>query len=104
MLIGAFYTFGESLAFIAQPVLLGVFITWLEDHAGRTDMESYGVGVGLAFALIATSFYQAVVHHLLYFQTMRLGWNVRTGFTGLVHDKLLKVSGSTLQRIGSGTE
>ena len=121
MLIGAFYTFGESLAFIAQsvnndplpspptraritrdstractlatavpmlsayawqfvltcahrcydarlrtralarPVLLGVFITWLEDHAGRTDAESYGVGVGLACSLIATSFYQAVV-------------------------------------------
>ena len=42
------------------------------------------------------------MHHLLYFQTMRLGWNLRTAFTGLVHDKLLKVSSSTMQRIGSG--
>jgi hypothetical protein len=32
---------GESVAFIGQSVLLGFFISWLEDHAGRTDRESY---------------------------------------------------------------
>jgi hypothetical protein len=42
----------------------------------------YGVGIGLAGSLMAISFYQAVIHHLLYFRTMRWGWHMRISFTG----------------------
>eukprot|EP00927_Polykrikos_kofoidii_P042178 TRINITY_DN36031_c0_g1_i1.p1 TRINITY_DN36031_c0_g1~~TRINITY_DN36031_c0_g1_i1.p1 ORF type:complete len:1295 (-),score=157.05 TRINITY_DN36031_c0_g1_i1:98-3481(-) len=44
----------------------------------------------------------AVVHHQLFFGTMRLGWNLRVGFTGVLHAKLLRLRASTLQSTSVG--
>ena len=42
------------------------------------------------------------VHHVLYFQTMRLGWNLKIGFIGLIHKKLLTIGSASLQQQQSG--
>lgn len=73
------YAFLEAATFVLQPVVLRFFLNWLTSPTIPVD---YGVGWGLAAAMIVTSLLQALTHHLLYFQTMRLGWNLRIGFIG----------------------
>lgn len=87
------YCFLESATRVAQPVLLGAFLTWL---TGDTAVSDAGPGLGWAAALSATAFAQAVVHHRLYYFTMRGGFNMRMAFTGLIHRKLLKLHAAAL--------
>lgn len=57
--------------------------------------------VANAFA-IYTSFLQAVVHHQLYYYTMRGGFNCRNALIGLVHSKLTRLSNASLLTASSG--
>lgn len=87
----------ESLTMFSQPVLLRFFVKWLED----VD-ESVRPGLLLAMGLTLASLSQAVVHHVLYFVNMRMGWNLRTGMMGFLHHKLLRLAGATVSQFGSG--
>ncbi|EDQ85993.1 uncharacterized protein MONBRDRAFT_34017 [Monosiga brevicollis MX1] len=95
---GVWYTLCESAFALIQPVLVFWFVQWLE---GNTD---YGndYGWGIVIALATASFMQAITHHLLYFETMRLGWNMRIGMTGLVHHHLLQLKLSDIPKFGLG--
>lgn len=79
VLLSGLYAALEAATFIGQPVILRYFLNWLTDDTLPVD---YGLGWGLAVAMVVTSLLQALTHHLLYFQTMRLGWNLRIGFIG----------------------
>ena len=68
-LLAALYTFAESATFIVQPILLGIFVDWLEETHGDPELDSYRKGAGVAAGLIVASFLQAVTHHDLYGQT-----------------------------------
>ena len=94
--LSGLYTALESVTFIAQPLLLGGFIKWLEKDGEISE------GVVLGLGLVLASFLQALVHHLLYYETMKMGWNLRIAFTGLVHKKLLGLRGSFTQHTSSG--
>jgi hypothetical protein len=85
-IISAILSLLVSSSYIGQPVLLRLFINWLGDDGASTR---YGVGMGLGLAALA--FAQGVLHHALYFQTMRLGWRIRNSVTGLLHKKLLNL-------------
>jgi len=39
-------------------------------------------GVALGAGIVIVNFLQAVTHHLLYYVTMKAGWNCRIAFTG----------------------
>jgi ATP-binding cassette subfamily C (CFTR/MRP) protein 4 len=96
--LAGFNAFAESASCIAQPIVLGYLITWLAEDGERDIWK----GMYLAALLMFASFVQAVVHHFLYFLTMRGGWNTRTATSGLVHAKLLRLSSNALQANSSG--
>eukprot|EP01040_Poterioochromonas_malhamensis_P019260 gene19260-22703_t len=45
---------------------------------------------------------QAIVHHILFFVTMRIGWNWRTSCTGLIYDALFKLEGADMHSVQNG--
>ena len=57
--------------------------------ASRAGGAPRGAAVALA---LAASVAQGVLHRLLYFLTMRAGWNLRVGFSALVHSKALRLA------------
>lgn len=87
-----------SLAMLAQPLLLRALVAWLrlDDHNGVAR------GIGYALGLAVMSLAQALLHHALYFFTMRMGWNLRIGMMAVLHAKLLRLAGTTLARFGAG--
>ena len=101
--LSAFYCLGESATRIGQPVMLGLFLEWLTDPDAVRNLN---VGLLISFGLASIAFVQIYVHHLLYFYTMRGGWNARLSCTALIHRKLLRVHsgalGGVTQASGSG--
>jgi ATP-binding cassette subfamily C (CFTR/MRP) protein 4 len=53
--------------------------------------------------LSGIGFLQVFIHHVLYFHSMRVGWNWKNASTALVHLKLLHLYSGVLQSSGSGT-
>jgi hypothetical protein len=89
--LSGFYTFLEGALRIACPVVLGLFLESLQDtNTGRT------MAFLLAFAISILNLFQAVTHHVLFFYTMRLGYNFRTSTVGMIFDTLFKLPGGAL--------
>ena len=96
----ALMCFGESCTRIGQPVMLGIFLEWLTSSSQILHL-SQGISIGLGLSCVALL--QIYIHHLLYFYTMRGGWNARMSMTALIHRKLLTVhSGSLSGENGDG--
>ena len=91
-----FWCFAESATRISQPVLLGFFLDWL------TSGESGDVHIGLMWAgsIAFVAFVQALIHHQLYYDTMKLGWNVRIAMSGLIHRKMLRLHAAAASNAG----
>jgi hypothetical protein len=49
-------------------------------------------GYGMAVGLGALALAQCFLHHLVFYITMRGGWNLRTATVGLVQKKLLRIN------------
>eukprot|EP00056_Hartaetosiga_gracilis_P018850 m.12141 g.12141 ORF g.12141 m.12141 type:complete len:1358 (-) comp7126_c0_seq2:2775-6848(-) len=92
------FAFGESIAYLLQPLLLRWFVLWLGDE----DQELWR-GIVIALFIGVVSVYQTLVHHVLYYFTMRLGWNLRIGMIGLIHQKLLTLNTSAVSKFSAGT-
>eukprot|EP01064_Diplonema_japonicum_P019531 TRINITY_DN2826_c0_g1_i1.p1 TRINITY_DN2826_c0_g1~~TRINITY_DN2826_c0_g1_i1.p1 ORF type:complete len:1281 (+),score=331.20 TRINITY_DN2826_c0_g1_i1:155-3844(+) len=82
--LSAVYNIIESACVIVQPVLLGYLLTWFKD-----DDDDYTKGGLFTLGFVACSFAAAIVHHQLFYHTMRAGWCSRMGCTALIHEKLL---------------
>ncbi|KAK3267686.1 hypothetical protein CYMTET_23772 [Cymbomonas tetramitiformis] len=89
-----FYSALESSSILVQPVVLQQMVEWTRRG------ESYSTGAGLASCLAALALLQAVVHHKVFYVTMRAGWNLRIGVVGAVHSKLLRLTGDGLRQGG----
>ena len=86
----------ESATMIAQPILVGYFVEWM------LGTQPVWHGVLLGIGLIVASFAQAITHHLLYYETMKGGWNCRIALTGLIHKKLLRLHSSFTSQVSTG--
>lgn len=69
----------ESAAMIVQPILIGFFIQWMLGDERNSEVWQ---GIALGAGIVVVNFLQAVAHHLLYYHTMKTGWNCRIAFTG----------------------
>eukprot|EP00049_Salpingoeca_infusionum_P016291 m.331039 g.331039 ORF g.331039 m.331039 type:complete len:1527 (+) comp16052_c2_seq5:749-5329(+) len=96
VMVTAIYALLESAVVLAQPFFLRFLLTWLSDPTAPTAR-----GWCFAVAIILATFFQAIVHHQLYLFTMRLGWNLRTGFTSIIHQGLLQVSATAVHKFSS---
>jgi ATP-binding cassette subfamily C (CFTR/MRP) protein 4 len=83
----AWYCFLESLSRILAPVMLKLFLDWLQ-----TDNPDQVFGISVALIIGVLSFLQAHIHHKLYYFGMRGGWNLRLGTIGLIHKKVLRLA------------
>lgn len=85
-------SFMEDAAVVGQPLLLLPIIRWLND-----ETAAYRTGVLLACGMTALTLAQALIHHANFYFTMRCGWNLRIGMTGVLHHRLLSVSTAALR-------
>lgn len=98
VIIAGLFALAEGATFLIQPILLRQLVIWLQN----SDNNNFGEGFGLAFGLVVASLCQAIVHHYLYYYTMRMGWNLRIGFIGFIHKELLSLNSSTVTSISPG--
>lgn len=95
MLLSVVYTIIEGVIRIALPLLL----VFLLDALQKGDSYRSYRWAGLIAAL---GVLQAIVHHILFFLTMRIGWNWRTSCTGLIYDALFKLEGADMHSVQNG--
>jgi ABC-type multidrug transport system fused ATPase/permease subunit len=55
-----------------------------------------------AAIISALGFAQAAVHHVLYFYSMRMGWNWKNACTALIFDALFRLQGTKLKSLKTG--
>lgn len=96
----AFYVTGvllfmEYALMLAKPVVLRYLLSWLkgavasEAEVGSTRHWRYGFGIALALA--GLDFMQTMIHHRVFFLTIRAGWRLRTSVQGLLYKKILRL-------------
>jgi hypothetical protein len=94
-LIIVFYTIVEALIRIALPLTL-IFLL----HALQSDSAKDGfIWAGVISTL---SLLQVLSHHVLFFFSMRVGWNWKNATTALIYEGLFKLSSSALQATMTG--
>ena len=81
---------------VISPLLLQYLLKALENSSSRECYMWAGIlsGVGL---------FQVVIHHALFFISMRMGWVWKNTCTALIHDKLIGMDAIKLQSSGAGT-
>ena len=94
----AFYTILEGATRVASPVILGSLLVSLEEkRLGKRDAFIYAAILG------GLSFAQTILHHVLFFLSMRMGWNWRSATTGLIYDHMFSLRNSDIFSTKSGT-
>lgn len=85
----------EGAIRIALPLVLIFLLRALEQNEARA-------AYGWAAVIAALGIGQAVSHHILFFFSMRVGWNWKNSCTALIYDSLFQLKGEQLQVLQSG--
>ena len=83
MLTGLCFYFQE-LGRIAQPVLVGIFLTYFNPVPGITHLQVYLCGL----ALLTMTLFPVLLHNPVFFKALRFGMQLRVAVTGLVYQKV----------------
>lgn len=91
------YTLLEVACIVMLPVILFRFLKTLAnpDSTGRENYQWAAILGGLGIV-------QTVSHHILFFYSMRLGWNWRSSVTGLIYDRLFKLNSNMKSTFTTG--
>ncbi|CAN0150351.1 unnamed protein product, partial [Phaeothamnion confervicola] len=82
--VAAFYTILESVCKISQPVVLRELLSWMGgESASGHNAEWYGWA--MALTLGGLGMVQTGIHHVLFYYTIRAGWNLKNATMGLIH-------------------
>jgi hypothetical protein len=97
------YTAFEDSTRIVQPLLLLLLVR---------DLRNYDVGGdavppawrAYVYAVLLALFgvLQVFLHHILFFRSMRAGWQLRSATIGLINRKVLRLKGSALADTSTG--
>jgi ATP-binding cassette, subfamily C (CFTR/MRP), member 4 len=68
----------QSIGKIAQPVMLRYLVAWL---SGTASNNSTWFGWTIAVAMGVVALLQTFIHHVLFYCSMRLGWNWKMGIS-----------------------
>lgn len=90
-----FLTIVEGIIRIALPLLLVFLLDALQNSDDYAGYRWAGV-------IAALGVLQAIVHHIVFFFSMRIGWNWRSSCTALIFDALFKLEGAELHGIQTG--
>lgn len=91
-----FFTLVEGATRVALPAILRLLLNSLGN--GSSDRTTFG----WAALLGGLSLVQCFVHHVLFFLTMRLGWNWKISTTGLIFDRLFKLNTASVSQFDTG--
>ena len=89
-----FWYLVETAFKIGTAVLLGELLSWLR------LAENLNYGILLAFGMLACALGALLVHHVVFFISMRIGMQLRVGFVGMIYRKCLLLSGSDSSMTG----
>jgi ATP-binding cassette, subfamily C (CFTR/MRP), member 4 len=95
-LVIIFLTIIELSCIVLLPVMLFYLLQSLADDSG--DAENYK----WAAILGGLSIVQTITHHIVFFFTMRLGWNWRSSVMGLIYDRLFHINGNMKSNYTTG--
>ncbi|KAG5176755.1 hypothetical protein JKP88DRAFT_265312 [Tribonema minus] len=98
IIVTGVFTCLESALKILQPVLLYQLIAWL---SGAGEQAAW-FGWTMAAAMGVDAIGQTLVHHILFYLSMRLGWNMKMAASGMVHAKVLRLGAGALQQTTQG--
>ena len=93
-----FYTILEDVIRVASPVILRLFLIDLQNplvNASRVFMW--------AAILSALNIAQTLVHHILFFYSMRLGNNMKVSTIGIIFDKVLSLKSFAMSKANVDT-
>lgn len=96
LLIGI-YTVMEAGCMVASPLVLRYFLASLGDGSSARERYMW------AAILSGIGFLQVLIHAIVFFISMRTGWNWKNASTALIHDKLIRMDANVLQSSGAGT-
>lgn len=88
----AVFTTLDAALMVTLPLLLQYLLEALQRSAPLNDCFMW------AGFLSGVAFTQVFVRHSLYFVAMRTGWNWKNASTALIHDKLILMDSTALQR------
>jgi len=97
VIIIQFYTILEGACMIISPLLLNYLLKALEN--GDSDSTCYMY----AALLSGVGILQVIIHAVVFFCSMRVGWNWKNVTTALIHEKLIQMDVNILQSSGSST-
>jgi ATP-binding cassette subfamily C (CFTR/MRP) protein 4 len=87
----------EGMVRVFLPISLIFFLRALQD-SNASHLQYIWAGVISCLGLS-----QTLMHHILFFYSMRVGWNWRNACTALIHDQLFYLNSNVLQSSGTGT-
>lgn len=94
-IIASIFCVLEGATRVSLPVVLIYFLRALE-HKDKTYAYVYAILMGII------GFLQTFIHHVLFFYTMRAGWNWKTACTAFVHNALFSLNSGVLNSTGTG--
>jgi ATP-binding cassette subfamily C (CFTR/MRP) protein 4 len=86
----------EGIIRILLPVSLIFLLGALNNKSLKTEQYQW------AFIISGLSLFQSFVHHIVFYFSMKIGWNWKNACTALIHEKLFELNASTLQSSGNG--
>jgi hypothetical protein len=97
LIVSVILTIVESIIRILLPVILIFLLRALQNHDSLRNCYMWAAilgGFGIA---------QTIVHHILFYQSMTMGWNWKSACTALIHDHLFNLSGGSMQNTITST-
>ena len=94
-----FYTVAEGIVRIASPVVLFYLIEGLQETSKGEDFSRAYFYAGL-LGLLGVA--QTLIHHVLFFYSMRLGWNWKCALSALLYRSLFKLNAASIGQAGTG--
>uniref|UniRef100_A0A8C4X1U4 Cystic fibrosis transmembrane conductance regulator n=1 Tax=Eptatretus burgeri TaxID=7764 RepID=A0A8C4X1U4_EPTBU len=96
-IILGFFAFTEEALRIIQPLLLGGLINYFQHaYSSQATAYLYAAGVsGCAFAF-------AIIHHIYFFQSQRIGMRIRVALCHLIYSKALRLSSTAMKYTTTG--
>uniref|UniRef100_UPI00358E0961 ATP-binding cassette sub-family C member 4-like n=1 Tax=Myxine glutinosa TaxID=7769 RepID=UPI00358E0961 len=96
-IILGFFAFLEETLRVIQPLLLGGLIDYFQEvYTSQATAYLYAAGVsGCAFAF-------AIIHHIYFFQSQRIGMRIRVALCHIIYSKALRLSSTAMKYTTTG--
>jgi hypothetical protein len=85
-----FWALVESIVKVAEAVFLGLLVSFFQDPTSQNPINGWLYALGLTLLVSA----HGILHHILFFTSMRVGMRIRVGFVAFLYKKALRLPAS----------